>query len=158
MFSKFRKEYNLPIIKKYRQSVPPGTFYWDVPTFPEFVDYLLDTPPTEYNEHWRPYFLTCLPCHVNYQVVLNLEILQDDFRILVEQTGFPELNPMVTHTTKIDDHLLKQTTGNAKKVNYTIDYYSQIPEWKLKKLHKKYIIDFEMFGYDGRPFFQITSP
>ena len=33
-----------------------------MPTFHEFVDYLLDTDPTEYNEHWLPYFLLRTPC------------------------------------------------------------------------------------------------
>ncbi|XP_018027558.1 carbohydrate sulfotransferase 13-like [Hyalella azteca] len=96
-FQKFRRLYNMPIISKYRQQEPHDKFYKDVPTFPEFVQYLLETPVEDYNEHWRPYHVICRPCDVPYNVVLKLESLDEDIQTLVFITGFPELAISKTH-------------------------------------------------------------
>ena len=51
-----------------------------MPTFSEFVDYLLDTEVEGYNEHWLPYYLLCTPCHLNYTVIAKTEDIQEDSR------------------------------------------------------------------------------
>ncbi|XP_047740994.1 carbohydrate sulfotransferase 13-like [Hyalella azteca] len=96
-FRKYRRLYNMPIISKYRQQEPHDKFYKDVPTFPEFVQYLLETPVEDYNEHWRPYHVICRPCDVPYNVVLKLESLDEDIQTLVFIAGFPELAISKTH-------------------------------------------------------------
>ncbi|XP_066971402.1 carbohydrate sulfotransferase 10-like isoform X2 [Macrobrachium rosenbergii] len=98
-FRKFKELYGLSIIAKHRNSKQP-TEYRDVPTFWEFVQYLISTPVWEYNEHWRPYYLTCTPCHYHYDFILHLETLQDDSEYLVNATGFPELAPSHVHATR----------------------------------------------------------
>ena len=54
--------------------------YKGIPTFPEFVDYLLSTDVEMYNEHWLPYYLLCTPCHLNYTVIAKTEDIADDSR------------------------------------------------------------------------------
>ena len=54
-----------------------------VPTFPEFVDFLLSTEVETYNEHWLPYYLLCTPCHLNYTVIAKTEDIYDDSRSLM---------------------------------------------------------------------------
>ena len=54
--------------------------YNKVPTFSEFVSYLLDTQVEDYNEHWLPYYLLCTPCHLNYTVIAKTEDIQGDSR------------------------------------------------------------------------------
>ena len=87
MFPKFRRLYNRQIIKTYRKTPIADPFFADVPTFPEFIDYLVQSPVKEYNEHWMPYHLTCDPCALPYVAILKLETLEDDSRTLVDITG-----------------------------------------------------------------------
>ena len=62
-----------------------------MPTFSEFVDYLLETEVEDYNEHWLPYYLLCTPCHLNYTVIAKTEDIQEDSRsdcsLVVQCTG-----------------------------------------------------------------------
>ena len=58
--------------------------YKKVPTFSEFVDYLVTTEVEVYNEHWLPYYLLCTPCHLNYTVIARTEDIRDDSRSVVE--------------------------------------------------------------------------
>ena len=51
-----------------------------MPTFSEFVDYLVTTEVEVYNEHWLPYYLLCTPCHLNYTVIARTEDIRDDSR------------------------------------------------------------------------------
>jgi len=48
----------------------------DSPTFPEFVEYLIRTPPNLMDKHWAPYSKVCLPCNISYSAILRLETLQ----------------------------------------------------------------------------------
>ena len=57
--------------------------FMKVPTFPEFVDFLLSTEVETYNEHWLPYYLLCTPCHLNYTVIAKTEDISDDSRSLM---------------------------------------------------------------------------
>ena len=42
------------------------------PTFPQFVDYLLVTEISEYNDHWIPYWLHCKICWMEYDIIGTL--------------------------------------------------------------------------------------
>ena len=39
------------------------------PTFPQFIDYLLVTDISEYNDHWIPYWLHCKICWIEYDII-----------------------------------------------------------------------------------------
>lgn len=39
------------------------------PTFPQFVQYLLATDPTKYNDHWIPFWLHCHLCDSQYDII-----------------------------------------------------------------------------------------
>ena len=54
--------------------------YRQAPTFPEFIDYVLNTEVESYNEHWVPYYLLCTPCHLNYTIIAKTETIEDDSR------------------------------------------------------------------------------
>ena len=53
-----------------------------MPTFSDFVNFLLSTEVETYNEHWLPYYLLCTPCHLNYTVIARTEDIKDDSRSL----------------------------------------------------------------------------
>lgn len=124
------------IIKSHR-SQPPPPEYTDVPTFWEFVEYLQVTPVEKFNEHWRPYYITCTPCHHHYSAILHLETLSQETYYLAEISGLPELIPKHDHMTKnhrIEMNLSmpsheneKSTTGiKIRSVIKGIPYYSTV--------------------------------
>ena len=61
--------------------------YKRVPTFSEFVYYLLSTEVETYNEHWLPYYLLCTPCHLNYTVIARTEEIEDDSRSIMKESS-----------------------------------------------------------------------
>lgn len=107
-FNAFKRDYGLSIIRDHRKSEQPLE-YKDMPTFSEFVDYLISTPVFDYNEHWLPYYLTCTPCHHHYAVILHLETLEDDTRYLVNITGHRELSPRHIHVSFAKPRLAVKT-------------------------------------------------
>lgn len=54
-----------------------------VPTFREFVSYLVSRPPEEYDPHWRPVSLQCGLCHINYTAVVLTETYNEDIRYVM---------------------------------------------------------------------------
>ena len=60
--------------RKIEAKVPidlPGNFYASPPgpTFSEFVSWVASVKHDD--EHWRPYYVHCSPCHVKYDFVLR---------------------------------------------------------------------------------------
>lgn len=164
--------YGREIIEKYRLKEQPAE-YSEVPTFGEFVEYLLDTPPWEYNEHWQPYYLICTPCHHHYNTIMHLESLQDDTRYLVDVTGLPQLAPKQVHGTRQDlpkpadtmrkyDPLPKNAhikgydkahqANVHQHANFEAAFYREISLQQLRRLYQIYEIDFFMFGYGVGPY------
>ena len=39
------------------------------PTFQQFIDYLLVTDVSEYNDHWIPFWLHCKICWMDYDII-----------------------------------------------------------------------------------------
>ena len=59
---------------KYQQKFPKNPLFMKKePSFVEFVEYLIKTPVTKYDEHWRPQFLLCPPCHFKFDVIVKME-------------------------------------------------------------------------------------
>ncbi|CAK8692738.1 unnamed protein product [Clavelina lepadiformis] len=52
----------------------------DFATFNEFVSYLINTSPQEYNLHWQRYRHLCGPCAVEYDVIGKQETIDEDSR------------------------------------------------------------------------------
>ena len=69
--AKFRKKYGKDIVKNYRKSKPSKLEYQhnDVPSFREFIEYLLDQTIFSMNIHWIPIYNLCMPCHINYNLI-----------------------------------------------------------------------------------------
>merc|ERR1719427_541820 len=111
-----------------------------VPTFPEFVDYLLDTEVEEYNEHWVPYYLLCTPCHLNYTILAKTETIEDDSRYILEvlkQHG-------VGHSQAQKETLARiHQTGKKSTSTTSRDFFSQLNKEQVKGLFDKYEVDME---------------
>ncbi|KAG0433541.1 hypothetical protein HPB47_019846, partial [Ixodes persulcatus] len=86
--------------------------YWnDIPgvratgrnlTFPEFIDYILNQTVNQMDSHWAPYYVTCQPCTVKYEVVGKLETASGDLARFFEALGvrpedIPQENKSADH-------------------------------------------------------------
>ncbi|XP_037798881.1 carbohydrate sulfotransferase 11-like isoform X2 [Penaeus monodon] len=115
------------------------------PTFPEFVDYLLEerAKGNAPNEHWAPYYSFCSPCQVAFDYVLRFESLPEEERFLIE--AVPRLSTVV--------HPRRLHSSHTDYENVTKHYFSQLSKTKLLGLYEIYKRDFEIFDYDATPYF-----
>ncbi|KAK4300733.1 hypothetical protein Pmani_027086 [Petrolisthes manimaculis] len=234
-FKKFKKLYGKAIIKTHRPRrlqrkhtlSQTDHEYHDIPTFTEFVEYLVSTPVWLYNEHWIPYYFTCTPCHHKYSIVMHMSNITREAPYLHHVTGI-DITPSHVHITQsrarstpptsppsppqqvisktsssvdtilhnrhntaasdVDTkrsiwspHVLSNSnphntrpnappphlsqllhhsnthTGNKTYSavvtgNVEAAFFSQINMKQLLKLYDIYKIDFEMFGYDLKPY------
>ena len=63
--------------------------YGGEPTFPHFVQYILDSPEVRgctledcetVDAHWRPFYARCAYCDVDYDVIGKMESFEEDVR------------------------------------------------------------------------------
>ena len=76
--------------KRYRESGRRA----GIPTFSEFVQFLLD-PRTKHpfsNRHWKPYHELCKPCQVHYDFIGHLETIRQDAAYLLKKIGLQNPN------------------------------------------------------------------
>ena len=59
--------YGKAILTGYRNEHPPESKYERAPTFKEFVRYLVELPLDKFDAHWKPMYLQCMPCHIQYR-------------------------------------------------------------------------------------------
>ena len=61
----------------------------------EFVQFLLDTDVSRYNNHWSPYYRHCTPCIANFSAVFKIDSssYEEEQAFLLNQTGLapPEI-------------------------------------------------------------------
>lgn len=110
------------------------------PTFEEFVDYLLDTDPNQYDEHWMPAALYCDVCRLKYQFILKYE----DFKLENEQF----IRYLVAKGVLPKDFVIKWENKIGTDSSVAKRYMALIEPNKLKKLITKFEHDFRLFQYD----------
>lgn len=133
---------------KYQQRFPKNPLFMrKEPSFVEFVDYLVETSVTKYDEHWRPIFLLCPPCHFKFDVIARMETFERD-------TGF------ILHQRDLEERVSlrkKHSVSGEKEGDQARALFSQLSKHMVRALHDKYRLDFEMFGYDIVKFIKFAS-
>lgn len=171
-FEIFQNKYGKLIIQNHRRH-PQSKQYEDVPTFAEFVDYLISTPVWKYNEHWLPYYMTCTPCHYRHDIIMYLDSIAEEGKYLVHITGLQELFPRHAHVTitasqphsndenkppklNLSDfevqYLHRDVQTGVTKSSTEARFFSELTLQQLMKLHFIYRIDFDMFNFDISPY------
>ena len=121
----------------------------DEPSFEEFIEYLLVTEISSYDEHWKPISLLCNVCYFQY-----------DFYLKFENFG-PEFNELVTYlkTTKqlptnYQIYYLNSQSkiNNSSSLDIAKSYMNRLPKSKVKILYEKYKQDFKFFDYSLNDF------
>jgi len=165
------------VIEKYRKNKKSKS---QIPTFRESFDFILaELDKWEAGEqkvlidgHFIPYSSRCKPCSMNYDVIIKFETLDEDSRYLIEQCGLDDrikvrhenqspTGPETAQGYKNKSKKVKKGEEKAKKgitdTKTALDYFTDIPTSKIKRLYQHYRHDFEIFGYSAEEYVNIES-
>ena len=111
--TKFPNYVKREILEKYRlldftQWLKKGGNYNISISFPEFVQYFIDTKKELLNPHFKPMVDTCHPCRVKYHFYGNFKTYSQDVRLIIERLKTkPEYYPNRSlHHSGQDTHSL----------------------------------------------------
>jgi len=139
--------YGKHIVAEYRDKKDRNLTNVLEPTWREFITYILNTPATKYDEHWMPIWMLCSPCIIRYDVISKMETFAEDTQFILQQAGLED---------KLEVEW-KHRTGTGGDSDTIVDYYSQLTQSEIGELFKKYRLDFELYGYDPEPYFEIAQ-
>ncbi|XP_071516116.1 carbohydrate sulfotransferase 11-like [Panulirus ornatus] len=122
-----------------------------MPTFTEFVRFLVDQPALEYDSHWKPISLHCEVCYVNYTSIVHMETFLTDLKYVFAMSGLDEAADLSVLTR--NSH---KGHGNTKEL--LISYYSALGPKLLQLIVNVYKDDFYLFDYDPTEFLGKVSP
>jgi chondroitin 4-sulfotransferase 11 len=115
-----------------------------VPTFQQFVQFLLQTAAGDYNQHWRPYFIQCTPCIANLSAVVKLESAEQDEQFVLELSGLERVG-----------RLGRRNEGVGRKTeDMSGQYFGTLDCQEVLGLYKIFSLDFILFEYDQWQFIQ----
>lgn len=109
------------------------------PSFLEYVDYLINTDVTAYDEHWKPIWLQCHVCDFNYDYIIKYENFEAEIGLFI--------NILKDNGQLPQNFVLQWENKGGTDTNTTRQYLKQISDTKLWKLYDKYRHDFGYFGY-----------
>ena len=108
-----------------------------VPTFQQFVQFLLQTQASDYNQHWRPYFMQCTPCIANYSAVVRLE-REEDQQLVLQLSGLEKVGRMGR----------RNEAAGRKTAGLAAQYFDTLHCQEVMGLVQKFAFDFVLFEYD----------
>ena len=130
-------------------------------TFPQFIDYILSDIASLVAEHWRPQYLNCNYCEIDYDFIGRTEDLSRDLGYIATKKNLSTLrskqkNFRLNHSGATTLTLSKSKNNvNERKLTTeekTVEYFSTLNSSQLEKLYLMFETDFEMFGYSIYPY------
>uniref|UniRef100_A0A336LZ33 Carbohydrate sulfotransferase n=1 Tax=Culicoides sonorensis TaxID=179676 RepID=A0A336LZ33_CULSO len=140
------------IIRKYREKkyqLKPGKYAIRWPTFGEFAEFLIHEykAKKELDMHWTPITTFCTPCQVKFDIIAKFETLDEDQQYLIHKASL--------------SHLISPQWKNSGKGKNTADllkkYYSTLTQRQIREIYEIFKYDFELFGYDPQPYFEMAQ-
>ncbi|XP_071528108.1 carbohydrate sulfotransferase 10-like [Panulirus ornatus] len=127
------------------------------PSFTQFLEKVQDDVKrlwekghSSINLHWRPYWTTCAPCQIDYDVIAHVETLDWDQEYIIRELGLQELLLNAhTHASNFDRY-----KGTSEAAQF---YFSQVPASLLRSLAQLYKPDFKLFGYSPENYLKMTK-
>jgi len=152
--------YGGDIVQKYRerylQKFPKNPlFIRKEPSFVEFAHYLIETPLTEFDEHWRPIYLLCPPCFFNFDIVVKMETFDRDSGFILEQKNLDDGITMKKKHSSISKKKGKANKEDKDEVQRKL--FGQLSQAMIRALHDKYRVDFAMFEYGIEEYVKLGS-
>ncbi|XP_045593466.2 carbohydrate sulfotransferase 10 isoform X1 [Procambarus clarkii] len=122
-----------------------------VPSFSEFLNFIVDEEPQDFDPHWMPVSQSCAPCHIKYTDVVHTETFLDDIQYIMRKSGLD---------TKVNASLLMQNTnkGRGNTQDLLTNQYRAVGPELFQRIVQKYKLDFVLFGYDPNRLFQHIWP
>ena len=109
-----------------------------MPSWWEFVQYILHTSPSRYDEHWKPASLYCPVCSFPYNYILHFENIQQEEKFFSQEMSASDLiHPRWENRN--DEGLAKEDILNK--------YFNILDDDEIQDLYKRYEDDFVLFGY-----------
>jgi len=147
----FRRKYGLDIIRKHRTKPPPSdSVYGTIPTFGEFVSYLVATEATNYNIHWLPVHILCRPCNLHYTIIAKTETIDRDSRFIRKTLGHDEEEEKERALEKM--HKTKKVSSGENSLLPSQRFFSLLKRKDVEGLVQKYQIDLDMWGYSPQQY------
>lgn len=108
-------------------------------SFQEFVNFIIAKPPNTLDIHWKPMFLLCDPCNIDYDILGKYETVGIDSEHVLKVIGAPES----LHYPNLKRY------GSEKRTNgdITLEYLRQLNSEQIEKITKLYQMDFFLFNY-----------
>lgn len=96
------------------------------PTFPEFIDYMVETPFGELDDHFLPVTEICQPCSIHYDFYANFKLLSYDVEAMFHLLGIPQgyYTHSVEHPNRPTEQLLTE-------------FFSQLSDAQVMRLMQK---------------------
>ncbi|XP_050711777.1 carbohydrate sulfotransferase 13-like isoform X1 [Eriocheir sinensis] len=128
------------------------------PTFTQFLKKVRDDvrkkggkKNRQVNNHWRPFWIACEPCHLDYDVIAHVETLAEDQEFVIRELGLQDrLRPARTHASKFDGYNDTSTASEA--------YFRKVPLKLMESLAELLRPDFDMFGYSPHKYIAMAAP
>nr|XP_045581802.1 carbohydrate sulfotransferase 11-like [Procambarus clarkii] len=139
--------YGKSIVRVYRSEADRSLANRTEPTWREFVRYLINSPSSKFDEHWKPIYSLCSPCVVKYNVIAKMETFSEDTQYVINQLGLEDR----LHVEWI------HRTADTRTSDIAITYFSQLTLNQIDQLYAKYRLDFELFGYDSEAYREMAS-
>ncbi|XP_029174657.1 carbohydrate sulfotransferase 11-like [Nylanderia fulva] len=111
-----------------------------VPSFREFLEWLLRQPTDHDDDHWGQYYTHCGVCDTSYNFILKLD-----------QYTFGEINYVLSKLkldkSKIYLPKLQRTRTGITDFDVTCKYFHDLTPDMVLRLYERYQVDFEMYDY-----------
>jgi len=108
-------------------------------SFPEFVRYVLweINHKNQVNEHWRPQYDVCRPCHIKYDFLGYYETMHDNAKYI--------LSKIMTSHEQFPKGDFDSRLPNSKKY---LNLYENISVDDIRAILDFYKNDYNVFGYE----------
>ncbi|XP_064089883.1 carbohydrate sulfotransferase 11-like [Macrobrachium nipponense] len=139
--------YGKTIVQVYRDETDLSLKNRTEPTWTEFVRYVINTPYSKFDEHWKPIYSLCSPCVIKYNVIAKMETFSEDTQFVINQLGLEDQ----LHVEWI------HRTANDRTSDVANLYYSQLTRRQVDQLYAKYKLDFELFDYNHEAYREMAK-
>ena len=139
----YYRRFGRHITYKYRQNKKENDTKLE-PFFVEFLEFI--SKERYFDEHWVPYYETCMPCDIKYDYILKFETLEEERLFLLSETG---LKDHIDFSFEFKNSNPRGTTTKSVIENY----YKEVPLSLLKKIYSVYETDFKLFFYSPEEYY-----
>lgn len=132
MYENLTTRYMISFLPLYRLKV--------IPSFREFVEWLLRQPPERDDVHWAQYHTHCAVCDVNYNFILKLD------NYTLGQVNYI-LSKLKLDKSKVYLPTLQRTRNGPTEFNKSCKYFRNLTTDMVIRLYERYKVDFDMYYY-----------